>query len=71
MPDGEQGGGVHSFPKGNGGLYAEVHHVEELGVGGLDAPSNMLCVCLTCHRRIHYGAATLILSDEQWSFDES
>ena len=62
--------GVVGFPKGNGDLYAEVHHLEELGAGGLDAPSNMLCVCPTCHRRIHYGGSTLTLSDEQWHFDE-
>ncbi len=43
------------FEKRKGGYYAEVHHVEELSDGGKDLPSNMICICPLCHRKIHYG----------------
>ncbi|MDP8212251.1 MAG: DUF3578 domain-containing protein [Candidatus Zapsychrus exili] len=43
------------FEKRKGGLYAEVHHVEELSEHGKDLPSNMICVCPLCHRKIHFG----------------
>tara|TARA_B100001964_G_scaffold141331_1_gene155804 strand:+ start:264 stop:1160 length:897 start_codon:yes stop_codon:yes gene_type:complete len=47
--------GIDGFEKRNGGKYAEVHHKDELGAGGKDLPSNMICVCPTCHRKIHFG----------------
>lgn len=47
--------GEDGFEKRKGGKYAEVHHVEELGSGGKDLPDNMICVCASCHRRIHYA----------------
>jgi len=43
------------FVKKNGGLYAEAHHKEELAISLKDIPSNVICVCPTCHRVIHYG----------------
>jgi hypothetical protein len=30
-------------------VYAEVHHIQGLGDGGPDNPSNMLCLCANCH----------------------
>jgi 5-methylcytosine-specific restriction endonuclease McrA len=47
--------GEFGFEKKNGGLYAEAHHLHELGQGGLDLPSNLVCLCAGCHRRIHWG----------------
>lgn len=51
--------GQAGFEKQGGGLYAEAHHMAELGQGGLDLPSNLLCVCPTCHRKLHYGRAEM------------
>jgi 5-methylcytosine-specific restriction enzyme A len=48
--------GTIGFEKRDGSRYAEVHHIEELGNSGLDVPSNIICVCPTCHRVIHYGS---------------
>ena len=47
--------GETGFEKKNGGLYAEAHHLHELGQGGLDLPSNLVCLCAVCHRRIHWS----------------
>jgi hypothetical protein len=48
--------GIIGFKKRDGTLYAEVHHVDELARGGRDLPDNMICVCATCHRMIHYAS---------------
>ena len=48
--------GAEGFPKKDGGLYAEAHHKEQMSELGPDAPSNMICVCPTCHRVLHYGS---------------
>lgn len=40
----------------DGGVYAEAHHKEQLSELAPDAPSNMICVCPTCHRVLHYGS---------------
>jgi hypothetical protein len=48
--------GVEGFLMANGGRYAEAHHKEELAIRGWDHPDNMICVCPTCHREIHFGA---------------
>jgi Predicted restriction endonuclease len=47
--------GVRGFEKRNGGLYAEAHHKKELAKNRIDNPHEMMCVCATCHRVIHYG----------------
>lgn len=44
------------FLRPNGLPYLEVHHIERLSDGGLDAPDHMAAICPTCHRRVHYGA---------------
>jgi hypothetical protein len=59
------------FRKANGDLYAEAHHLDELAAEGRDVPSNLLCVCPTCHRRIHYGADVLTEVDDRWCFRTS
>jgi 5-methylcytosine-specific restriction protein A len=48
--------GAEGFGKKDGGLYAEAHHEERISELAPDAPSNMICVCPTCHRVLHYGA---------------
>ncbi|MCH7667332.1 MAG: HNH endonuclease [Acidobacteria bacterium] len=52
------------------GSYAEVHHHEELAQGGLDVPSNMLCVCPSCHREVHYGVRRLVAADGEWGLEQ-
>ncbi|MGI6348273.1 MAG: HNH endonuclease [Patescibacteria group bacterium] len=47
--------GYEGFKEVNGKKYAEVHHKEELAISKIDHPDNMICVCPTCHRVIHYG----------------
>jgi 5-methylcytosine-specific restriction enzyme A len=46
---------IEGFEKRDGSLYAEIHHVKELGRSGPDLPSNLICVCPTCHRKLHFG----------------
>ena len=41
--------GYPGFEKKDGNLFAEAHHLESLGNSGLDIPSNIFCVCSTCH----------------------
>lgn len=35
--------------------YCEVHHLEWLSSGGMDAPDNVVCVCANHHRELHFG----------------
>lgn len=37
--------------------YLEVHHVDELGNSGFDAPENVVALCPKCHAQVHYGEA--------------
>lgn len=45
----------------DGALYAEAHHIKPLGQKhrGPDVPSNILCVCPSCHVKLDYGAIRL------------
>lgn len=43
------------FARPDGSPYLEVHHIERLSDGGLDAPDHVAALCPTCHRRAHYG----------------
>ena len=36
-------------------LTADAHHVDPLELNGVDAPSNIICVCPNCHRKLHTG----------------
>jgi len=47
--------GFPGFRKRDGGLYAVAHHKEALCDLGKDSPTNIICVCPTCHAVIHYG----------------
>ena len=35
--------------------YLETHHIHRLSDEGPDAPSEVIALCPTCHRRVHYG----------------
>jgi 5-methylcytosine-specific restriction protein A len=50
------------FEKKNGELYAEAHHIWELGKEGKDIPTNLICVCANCHRKIHYGKEAILVN---------
>ena len=43
------------FKKTKGELYAEAHHIEPLSQGGSHFSTNILVLCPTCHRKIHYA----------------
>ena len=49
--------GREGFPKRDGTKYAEVHHVEEISTKSLGVlgSQNMIVVCATCHRMLHYA----------------
>ncbi len=47
--------GEEGFLMENGGKYTEVHHIEELSKSMKDSPKNLMAVCPTCHKILHYG----------------
>ncbi|MBA3284734.1 MAG: HNH endonuclease, partial [Nitrosopumilus sp.] len=47
--------GVKPFMQKNGLPYAEAHHKSELAKTKIDNPKDMICVCPTCHKVIHFG----------------
>jgi 5-methylcytosine-specific restriction endonuclease McrA len=44
-----------TFRTRQGGKYSEVHHVQPRTDGGPHAPQNMLVLCATCHRKLHFA----------------
>ena len=63
--------GVEGFLQRNGTPYAEAHHlvpVSELAAGSL-ASSYVVCLCATCHRRMHYAPVKLSKVDRGWTVD--
>ncbi|WP_305829358.1 HNH endonuclease signature motif containing protein [Photobacterium leiognathi] len=32
-----------------------MHHLTRLADGGADTPENVIALCPTCHRRVHYS----------------
>lgn len=52
------------FLRTNGAPYLEVHHIDRLSDGGLDAPHRVASICPTCHRKIHCGQGGPELNDE-------
>ena len=54
--------GQSPFKMENWWLYAEAHHLKELGGGGLDHPNNMICVCPNCHMKIHHATKDVVES---------
>jgi 5-methylcytosine-specific restriction protein A len=51
------------FRRVNGSPYLEVHHIDRLSDGGLDAPHRVAAICPTCHRHIHFGEGGNIIND--------
>ena len=47
--------GTPPFTQRSGIPVAAAHQIYELAVTRIDDPNQMLCVCPTCHRVIHYG----------------
>ena len=47
--------GEKPFMQKNACFYAEAHHKNELAKTKIDNPEDMICVCPTCHRVIHFG----------------
>lgn len=63
--------GYHGFEKKNGDRYAEVHHMIELNK---QAPKtlqswNVIVVCPTCHRKLHYGKVESEFLDPGWKIN--
>ncbi len=60
--------GYSGFRKKGGGMYAEVHHMIELSnLAPLTLQSwNLLVVCPTCHKKLHYGNVTVRPLNEGW-----
>jgi len=58
------------FRKNSGGYYAEAHHV--LSVSGLApgslGPSNVICICPTHHRQLHYGRVSMTVRADEFVF---
>ena len=57
------------FVQSNGKLYAEADHITPLGLGGLDSPDNMRCLCAQCHVIITHGSESVIrelLVNSKW-----
>lgn len=59
---------VEGFVKRNGERYCELHHMVELNN---EAPNtlqswNLLVLCPTCHRQIHYGNVESIFLNPGW-----
>lgn len=55
------------FKKRNGKPYAEVHHVVELHklMPGSYCSDNLIVVCPTCHKKLHYAYTELRLIDDK------
>jgi len=49
-----------TFRKRDGSPYSESHHLVPLGRNGADAPSNIVVLCATCHRKFHYADVRLL-----------
>ncbi len=44
-----------TFKKKDGAFFSEAHHLVPLGKSGDDVPSNIVVLCATCHRKLHYA----------------
>jgi hypothetical protein len=64
--------GYVGFLMPNGNRYCEVHHVFHLAkrLPGSLGPNQLIVVCATCHRKLHYGPTTDPVELEgRWSFE--
>lgn len=53
-----------TFLKKNGKPFLEIHHVLPLADGGSDTITNTAALCPNCHKEIHFGAQSDILTDK-------
>ena len=49
-----------TFPKKNGELYSEVHHLISLGENGSDSYANAIVISPLIHRMLHYAKVSVI-----------
>ncbi len=64
--------GYEGFLMRNGNRYCEVHHLFHLAkrLPGSLRPNQLIVVCPTCHRKLHYGPTTDPIELEgRWSFE--
>lgn len=64
--------GFGGFLMRNGNRYCEVHHLFHLAkkLPGSLSPSQLVIVCATCHRKLHYGWATEpVEASGRWLFE--
>ncbi len=64
--------GLDGFLMRNGKAYCEVHHLFHLAkrLPGSLSPSQLIVVCSTCHRKLHYTPTTdPVEVDGIWVFD--
>jgi len=71
------------FRKRNGSLYAEAHHIIELHhlIPGSYCSDNIVIVCPTCHRKLHYASVSyslnhnnevsVVINGKTFSFDRN
>lgn len=52
-------------------LTADAHHVVPLAEGGDDEPSNLICVCPNCHRRLHSGEYRILFMGKKPYYQNS
>ncbi|HFG2128619.1 HNH endonuclease [Vibrio mimicus] len=53
-----------TFLKKNGKPFLEVHHVLPLANGGSDTITNTVALCPNCHKELHFGEQSGILTDK-------
>ncbi len=60
--------GVDGFLQRIGTSYAEIHHVDELSTEhpGVLGTQNILILCPTCHRKLHFANVTVIPTSLGW-----
>ena len=42
----------------------QYHHIVPLSCGGNEIPSNVVCLCGSCHSKIHFGDKNVILHND-------
>jgi hypothetical protein len=51
-----------TFPDSQGNPYCEVHHLVMLADGGADTLENVVCLCPSHHREVHFGGGKAALT---------
>jgi 5-methylcytosine-specific restriction enzyme A len=60
--------GIEGFKMKTGGKYCEVHHMLELNQNAPNSLQswNLIVVCPTCHRKLHFAHTTSLLKNQVW-----